>query len=190
MRRAIRVLVWIAYLLAIAAGLVLQAAPAAPRSSPARAAVAGIAARILKADYEDDRAALRRLYEELAPYRDDKALASRVLYWRGFALWRRALNGFNDSAEKKEQEEDLSGCVSEFDQAAAKDPAFIDARVGAVSCLVGLFYLDKGNAERRQEYVKRFTELQAEAKASGTDNPRVLWMLGGGAWYIPVERGG
>lgn len=190
MRRVIRVLVWVAYLLAIAAGLVLQAAPAPRRSPSARATVAGIVSRIQKADFEDDRPALRRLYEELAPYRDDEKLASRVRYWRGFALWRRALNGFNDSADKKEQEEDLSGCVSEFDQAAAKDPAFIDARAGAVSCLVGLFSLDPGKPERRQEYVKRYGELQAEAKASGTDNPRVLWLLGGGAWYVPVERGG
>jgi len=188
MRRAIRVLVWIAYLLAIAAGLVLQAAPAARPS--ARGAVANIVTQIRKADYEDDRAALRRLYEELAPYADDRELASRVRYWRGFALWRRALNGFNDSADKKEQEEDLSGCVKELEQAAAKDPAFTDARVGVVSCIVGLFYVDPSKPERRQEYIKRFGELQEEAKKSATDNPRVLWMLGGGAWYIPVEKGG
>ena len=210
MRQVIRLLVWLAYVLAIVAGQGLGHMASAIRGpfgggavwvsdaittevqkdQSARKRLAEIVPRIQKADYEDDRPALRRLYQDLAPYLDDKELASRVRYWRGFALWRRALNGFNDKADSKEQEEDLKGCVSEFELAAGKDPAFIDARVGSLSCLVGLFYLNPGNAERRQEYLKRFGELQTEAKTSATENPRVLWMLGGGTWYVPEERGG
>ena len=50
-----------------------------------------IVAKIQRADYEGDRASLKQLYGELEPYTDDKAIASRVAYWQGFALWRRSL---------------------------------------------------------------------------------------------------
>src|SRR5271168_2330691 len=66
-----------------------------------------IVAQIQRADYEGDRTALKRLYGELSLFADDKdkTFASRVLYWRGFALWRRSINGFNDSVDPKELEQ-------------------------------------------------------------------------------------
>jgi hypothetical protein len=45
-----------------------------------------IVAQIQRADYEGDRAGLNRLYGVLTPIPQDDKLASRVLYWRGFAL--------------------------------------------------------------------------------------------------------
>src|SRR5262249_4743411 len=128
MRNGVRVLVFLAYILALAAGFLLFAEPAPPKAD-ARDRVAGIVGKIVKADYGDDRPALRRLYDELAPYTaqpGDARFASRVRYWRGFALWRRVLNGFNDKSPREEQEADLAGCVAEFDEALAKDPAFVD----------------------------------------------------------------
>src|SRR4029077_4265376 len=88
---------------------------------PSREQVIKIVAKIQRADYEGDRAALKRLYEELSTFVEDKELASRVRYWRGFALWRRVLNGFNDSVDSKEQEADLKQAVGEFDEASGKD---------------------------------------------------------------------
>ena len=65
-----------------------------------RDSVLQIVSQIQRADYEGDRAALQRLYAGLLPVpRDDKKLASRIHYWRGFALWRRALNGFNENVD-------------------------------------------------------------------------------------------
>src|SRR5579872_5377626 len=43
-----------------------------------------IVTQIQRADYEGDRAALKRLYGELAPFADDQKLGSRIHYWRGF----------------------------------------------------------------------------------------------------------
>src|SRR5579864_9376499 len=80
-----------------------------------RDSILGLVAQIQKADYEGDRAALKRLYGDLAPVpQDNKKLASRVLYWRGFALWRRAFNGFNESTPPKELEEDLNNAIVDF----------------------------------------------------------------------------
>ena len=59
-----------------------------------RDSIVGIVMRAQRADYEGDRAALKRLRSDLAPIPEDKMLASRVLYWRGFALWRRRTQRF------------------------------------------------------------------------------------------------
>src|SRR5689334_10535689 len=69
---------------------------------------ARIVAQIQRADYEGDRAALQRGYDELKPFTEDQDLASRIRYWRGFAQWRRAINGFNDAADPKELEQNLN----------------------------------------------------------------------------------
>lgn len=91
-----------------------------------------IVTQIQRADYEGDRAALKRLYGELVPpMAENEEMASPVRYWRGFSVWRRAINGFNDKAV----EEDLQQAVNEFDEAARKDPGFVDAKVGVLSCL-------------------------------------------------------
>ena len=92
---------------------------AARSPETARRSMASIVARIQKADYEGDRKALVRLAAELAPYTLNDSLASRARYWRGFALWRRALNGFNEKdADPKEIERDLLGAITEFREAA------------------------------------------------------------------------
>jgi len=158
--------------------------------SPARQKVIDIVAQIQRADYEGDRAALKRLYEELAPFADDQDLASRVRDWRGFALWRRALNGFNESADPKELEHDLKQAVDEFDAAVSKDPGFVDAKVGAVSCLSNLLFLNQSNPARVQELVAQGVPRSKEAQAAAPENPRLLWVLGANRWVAPAERGG
>lgn len=156
----------------------------------ARDTVVRLAGQIRKADYEGDRAALARFYSELAPFAEDKELSSRVLYWRGFALWRRAINGFNETVTAKEQTRDLEQAVDEFNRAAAKDPAFVDAKVGTVSCLGLLIGLSQGDRARVQELIARGAPLRKEAETAAPDNPRLLWVLGMNQWYIPPEQGG
>lgn len=82
-----------------------------------RQRITAIVTKIQRADYEGDRAALVRLQGELAPFVENQRFESRVQYWRGFALWRRALNGFNESADPKELEHDLTQAVADFDDA-------------------------------------------------------------------------
>src|SRR6267143_7320963 len=165
------------------------AALAAPAERP-REAVVKLVKQIQKADYEGDRAALQSLYADLEPFNADEKLASRVRYWRGFALWRRAINGFNDSADPKDLEHDLTQAIAEFKESAAKDPAFADSKVGTISCLSSLIYLALGHADRVQELIAQSSPLVKELRASSPENPRFVWVLGGILWNLPPERGG
>src|SRR5262245_3640083 len=119
------------YLLAVLFSLwgTSQASPAGNQTS-----ATGIVLQIQRADYEGDRATLKRLFEDLAPFTEDKAIESRIHYWRGFALWRRALNGFNESADRGDLERDLALAVAEFKK-AMEGPDTADAQAAAASCL-------------------------------------------------------
>lgn len=150
-----------------------------------------IVSRIQRADYEGDRATLRKCYDELAPFLNDKDLASRVRYWRGFALWRDAINGFNESkVDPNALEQILMRAVDEFKAALASDPAFVDAKVGIISCLGYVTYIHRKEPERAKELVAQIMPLVEEAKAAAPDNPRLIWVCGPILWYTPAERGG
>ncbi|MEZ5320237.1 MAG: hypothetical protein R2752_22735 [Vicinamibacterales bacterium] len=69
--------------------------------TPFQSDAASIVAAIRRADYEGDRDALRRLESDLAARDTSPADESRVHYWRGFALWRRAINAFNDAPDPR-----------------------------------------------------------------------------------------
>ena len=142
-----------------------------------------LVAQVQKADYEGDRPALQRLFGELAPFADDPATASLVRYWRGFAVWRRALNGFNDSPPAADLRADLDQAVTQFDSALEKDPDFVDAKVAEVSCLMTLVFLSRDDATKTQSYLARAVPLFKQAQAQAPENPRLLWVLGGNQWY-------
>lgn len=160
--------------------------PAAPST---RDDVLKIVRQIQRADYEGDQGALQRGYVALAPFTSDKQLASRVLYWRGFAQWRRAINGFNDNVDPKELEQDLNQAVSDFKDSAAADPAFLDAKIGECSALGYLWYMNRGY-DRAQQYFSESGALMKELKAADPTQPRFLWIMGPIYFNLPPERGG
>jgi hypothetical protein len=147
-----------------------------------------VVTQIQRADYEGDRAALKRLHDELTPIPADNKLASRVLYWRGFAMWRRAINGFNETPTPSDLEEDLTQAIADFKDAIA--PAFVEPKIGAVSSLGYLMYLHRKDPTRVQELLQQLSPLLKEALATAPDNPRLLWVLGPIRWSSPPERGG
>jgi hypothetical protein len=160
-------------------------------TSTEREAVSALVLQIQKADYEDDRPALQRLYGELAPFAETKGLTSRVLYWRGFALWRKAINGFNDGVEKNELQQDLRQAAEEFEKSASADHSFVDAKIALGSCYGFLAYsMNKKDAAELQALLAKSLQSITEAKAAAPDNPRLLWVLGPIYWNIPVDRGG
>jgi len=123
-------------------GLLSSSVTAAQSASPhaSKDEALKIVHQIQQADFEGNQAAMQRGYDALAPFTSDPQLASRVLYWRGFAQWRRAINGFNDNVDPKELEQDLNQAVADFKASAAADPAFLDAKspsspASAISCI-------------------------------------------------------
>lgn len=176
------------FMLTIATTIVTLLAPA-PEDSRQR--VTDIVAKIQRADYEGDRPALTRLHGELAPFVRTQALASRVLYWRGFALWRKSLNGFNESADRKELDADLTQAIADLREAVTHDPAFVDAKIGEASCLVNLSFLHlKDDPARAGELYAQSANALDEAAAAAPENPRLLWVKGANQWYTPTSRGG
>lgn len=177
--------------LGIAVGMIaLFAGPRVSAASDHRDAVVKIVTQIQRADYEGDRVALQRLYGELGPFVEDKAIGSRVLYWRGFALWRRAINGFNDGEDTKELAADVAGALEAFRGAVGRDAGFVDAKVGVVACLGLQMFMNMKDQARVQELIGQSAPLMKEAREAEPDNPRLLWVLGPTLWWIPAERGG
>jgi tetratricopeptide (TPR) repeat protein len=163
---------------------------AATPADDAREQAARIIAQIQRADYEGDRAAMQRGYDELKPFMEDQKLVSRIRYWRGFAQWRRAINGFNDAVDPKELEQNLNTALDEFKVAIEKDPTFVDAKVGTISCLGFLAFMNRKDQPRAKEWVGQILPLVKEAYEIAPDNPRLIWVKGPILWNSPPERGG
>lgn len=163
---------------------------AATSNENIREEASGIISKIQRADYEGDRAAMQRGYDDLKPFTEDKEIASRIRYWRGFAQWRRAINGFNDSVDPKELEQNLGNALDEFKIAMEKDPTFVDAKVGTISCLGYLAFMNRQDQTRAKELVGQIMPLVKEATEMAPDNPRLIWVRGPILWNTPPERGG
>jgi hypothetical protein len=166
----------------------------AVRGSPeedSREQVIRIVSHIQRADYEGDRVALKRRYDELAQFVDNKPLAARARYWRGFAMWRRAINGFNEDAiDPKELEQDLKQGLDEFKKVTEKEPGFGDAKIAMVSCISLLGYIHRGDNDRLKELIVELVPAIKTAKEAAPDNPRLFWVLGPNVFISPPERGG
>ena len=156
-----------------------------------RESVAKLVSDIRRADYDGDVEELARLHRELGPFADSPELSSRVRYWRGFAVWRRAMNSMNEPAVNRAAViVDLELAVEEFEQGYTKDPAFADARVAAAACLMSLGFLAREDRERFLVIANQFIPLLQEAYEAQPNNPRVLWVVGGNRWWTPSEYGG
>ena len=160
------------------------------RGNDAREQVTRIVAQIQRADYEGDQAVMQRGYDDLKPFLEDKEFASRIRYWRGFAQWRRAINGFNDAVDPKELEQNLKTALDEFKIAMEKDPAFVDAKVATISCLGYLAFMNRKDQAHAKELVGQIMPLVKEATDMAPDNPRLIWVRGPILWNTPPERGG
>lgn len=157
-----------------AAALILGSAAAA---TPAEPSLAELVREIQSADYRGARADLQRLAGSLDGVKDPK-LAAYTHYWRGFALWRRALNGFNETPAATDLETDLKAAIASFQAALHEQPEWVEARIGIVGCVGPLFFLAAGDAARREALLKEYLPVLKEMGDKGADNPRALWLQG------------
>jgi tetratricopeptide (TPR) repeat protein len=167
--------------------IVLHGSVAAPQAPPFdRDKAMGVVERIQKADYEGNRTALQSLFQELEPLAANQQLAAPIRYWRGFAMWRRALNGFNDSADRGDIEQDLRQAIHEFETAIELRPGLVDAQLGEVACLQNLGFIHQREPATVKELVNRFVPLLKASLAAAPENPRLLWVHGASQWYAPT----
>lgn len=145
---------------------------------------------IKQSDYEGDRNALREQFKVLGFFSDIEPLASKIFYWRGFAMWRIAVNGFNDSADFHELDEAIKMAIKEFDAATLSNFENTEAKIGGGACRGLLAYLHRESVPFVQELVRSAKELLHEAEMMDSDNPRLLWVLGPIYWNTSAEHGG
>src|SRR5690348_162972 len=116
-------------LLAWALMLAVAAPAASPSPAPEAAVRLGELARaVMSADYRGDRAELARLEGELGRL-GDGPLSEYRDYWRGFALWRRAMNGFNETPTPGDLTPDLEKALSRFQASLARRPDWMEVRL-------------------------------------------------------------
>jgi hypothetical protein len=144
-----------------------------------------IVANIQRADYEGNLDALRRHYDVIPVQGFPSRIEARLRYWKGFAMWRRAINGFNASIALGELASDTGLAVSEFERAAELDPDFTDAKIALVSCYQLLTFFSTTSPAQVKSLVARFVPLLKELAATAPDNPRFLWVQGQSEWYSP-----
>jgi hypothetical protein len=171
------------------AGAALAAALVAAVPGQARPKLPELIRQIMRADYEGDRAALDRLYGESAAFLGGTQIESRVRYWKGYAKWRRAMNGANETPTPADLAGDSAVCAEEMHRAAVADPAFVDARVGEMACLGLVLFFDRQKAGNDDRII-RLRELLKDLKVSAADNPRYVWAWGMAYFTAPPERGG
>lgn len=151
--------------------------------------LSGLVAEVRAADYRGDRAALARLEAELGKL-PDGPLSDYRDYWRGFALWRRVLNGFNETPRPDDLESDVEKALQRFKAALAVHPDWIEARLAMVGLWGNQIYLAGGDAEKRRAILAESGPTFKFVMANAGDNPRALWIRGGMEGWAPPPVGG
>ncbi len=175
----------------VALGLTLAAAMLAQTALPCakEAKLSALVVEVRSADYRGDRAALARLDEMLGGL-DDERLAEYRDYWRGFARWRRAQNGFNETPTPSDLVSDLELAVGHFKASLARRPDWVEAKLAMVGCWGNLVYLAGGDAEKKKLILAELVPAYKWLEANGQDNPRALWIIGGMQFAAPPPYGG
>jgi len=164
-------------------------ASASPATSGDREALARAAVAIQRADYGGDRAELSR-QAEAVPTAPEGELAKYWTYWKGFAHWRRAINGFNESPLPPDLGTDLAAGAAAFRATLAIDPSFDDALNGLSGCLGGLLYLAGRDGPDRPALLDETIRVYDQMRKTMDDNPRSLWIAGGVEMSAPPPWGG
>src|SRR5262249_22158142 len=80
--------------------------------------------------------------------------------------------------------------LDEFEMALEKDPTFVDAKVGKISCLGYLAFMNRKDQTRAKELVGQIMPLVKEATDIAPGNPRLIWVRGPILWNTSPEHGG
>ncbi len=150
--------------------------PVSPALQEAR--LSALAAEVLSADYRGDRPVLARLDDTLGRL-DADALREYRDYWRGFARWRRALNGFNETPTPADLRDDLETAIRRFRDALARRTDWLEPKIGIVGSTASLLYLAGNDEARKKALLEEYLPFIQTVQKDGLENPRALWLIGG-----------
>ena len=182
--------------IAVALSACAQRPPIAlqPNQSPAVAAgeklehLHELVRQIVTADYVGDRQMLDRLYSEADGFLGDKVIESRVRFWKGFAKWRRAMNGANEAITPTDLADDVEIAADQMRRSGEIDPEFVDARIGEMQCLGLMLFFDHKRVGG--ERIARLRALMNDLEKTAADKPRYVWAWGMAYFTVPPEKGG
>jgi hypothetical protein len=162
---------------------------APPAASKTEARLGELAAAVLSADYHGDRPELARLDAELGSL-DAGPLNDYRDYWRGFALWRRAMNGFNETPTPADLDADLVKALDRFQSALARRPDWDDVKSAMLGAWGNRIFLAGSDSEKRKKLLEEAGAFYKWIMAYEGENPRVLWIKGGLQMVVPPASGG
>lgn len=142
---------------------------------------------ITAADFRGERARLRELASGLEQVKKGQLAAYRE-YWRGFALWRSAINGANATPAPSDVRSDLEGAIEAFRAAERLAPDWIEPKIGLLFSWTGLAYVPGGVGAAVS--AEEFVAVRSLVRDKAQDNPRALWFFGGALLFAPKDRGG
>ncbi|HVE77552.1 MAG TPA: hypothetical protein VNA89_01760 [Gemmatimonadaceae bacterium] len=179
---------------AVAAAVGCAAARTTPRPAPPdRQALLALVSEVQDADYRGDLTRLRSVYHAMAPYTSDPELARAARYWRGFAMWRRALNALNalnDGGSADSVDRDVAASIDEYRAALALDSSYVEAKIGLAAGLGNRAYFARGDTARAFAYVREAASLLRALRQDAPDNPRMLFVYGAQHYWTPPAFGG
>jgi hypothetical protein len=85
----------------------------------------------------------------MMPFVDNAELAKHARYWRGFALWRRALNALGQGGSPDSTDADFARANEEFRHALRLDSAYAEAKIGLVAGLSNRVFFNQENSALR-----------------------------------------
>ncbi len=170
---------------------VFAVAALAPSGPPCRSEqqLTELVAAVRSADYRGDREALARLAGKLGEI-DDPAFLQHRNYWQGFARWRRAQNGFNETPMPADLGDDLEKAVTHFQAALERRPDWVEAKLALAGCYGNLAFVNRADPEKMKELLKELGPVYKWLLENGNDNPRALWIIGGYQFAAPPPYGG
>jgi hypothetical protein len=169
--------------------LVSLATPLRAEPNKSEQRLTELVAAVRSADYRGDRAALARLDDELGRV-DAGKLNDYREYWRGFALWRRVLNGFNEKPAPDDLVADVEKALARFKAALALHPDWMEAQLAMVGLWGNQIYLVGKDEERKKAVLAEAGPTFKLVMGNAGDNPRALWIRGGMEGWAPPPVGG
>jgi hypothetical protein len=149
-----------------------------------------LAAAVQDADYRGDLSLLRHLHARLGLFLADSALARDARYWRGFALWRRALNAANEGMAPDGLAADSENSVDEFRAALALDSTYVEAKIGAAASLMNAAYFRMADGPRATALMTEALKFLAAARRADPRNPRLAFVAAARTYWAPPQQGG